>query len=755
MSDIITRLLLKTNDFDANLEKSKGSVNRFQGDISNIAKSVGSSFVKVAGGIGLAVSASESFMKIIRSTQTTSDEFDNTLNACKGTVDIFFQSLSSGSFEAFNNGVLNTISNLKELSALRDSLADAKLSMGFNNKIFETQFTKFESIIRDTTKSREERENAFKSLQSLKDNFKIDVNDTLSGAEKELIQSLNIRTGRKDFNIDDIHKYISINNNDFSTRNEKKALIAYQNKLSEYDKQINLILGNINSTRGDTNEFTGETKKQMRQKLLDLKEQKNLYIQQNSELEKQNFLNQDNDSNRVEMIKNYEYTYDLKKRMYDFDKRTLELQNSLKSSTPKDSPKKDSIAWYDAEISKLNKKLVAETDTQAKSTIQASINELEAKKIKLQIETSGNSIEAINIQLSALNKNLITETDMQARATIQATINELEQKKINLKFVVDQEAFKIAHGEMKDGALSLPKANSPMINVAEEYEPIISSYNEMIAERERRLSESNDDATSSFIQSQIDKFKDTIKELKELQELQESRNSAITPNGAYSAFKNNSSKDKKGNETDFRKIKGMKLPKFESPIKKKDIDINEEYTKSLYAVGSIMSSLSGITNESTAAYLQWGAGVVSSIAQAIPAIRDLITAKQTEAVINGVTSATETPVVGWLLAGAAVASVIAAMASIPKFATGGIVPGTSFTGDKVPALLNSGEMILNGSQQSNLFQMLNSGLYGSLSQKIAPSAENGNQPANVTFRIHGRDLEGVLSNHYNQKSKVR
>ena len=137
--EVESQLLLKTNDFDANLEKSKGSVNRFQGDISNIAKSVGSSFVKVAGGIGLAVSASESFMKIIRSTQTTSDEFDNTLNACKGTVDIFFQSLSSGSFEAFNNGVLNTISNLKELSALRDSLADAKLSMGFNNKIFETQ----------------------------------------------------------------------------------------------------------------------------------------------------------------------------------------------------------------------------------------------------------------------------------------------------------------------------------------------------------------------------------------------------------------------------------------------------------------------------------------------------------------------------------------------------------------------------------------------------------------------------------------
>ena len=341
-------------------------------------------------------------------------------------------------------------------------------------------------------------------------------------------------------------------------------------------------------------------------------------------------------------------------------------------SDTKIEPEKDSIAWYDAEISKLNKKLIATTDEQAKTTIKTTINEFEAKKIKLQVETSGNSIEAINIQLADLNKKLISVTDMQARSTIQATINELEQKKINLKFVVDQEAFKIKNGGMKDGALSVP--------IAPTYDKV---------------------------------------------------------------------------PTHGKGGKNFKLPKFESPIKKKDIDINEEYTKSLYAVGSIMSSLSGITNESTAAYLQWGAGVVSSIAQAIPAIRDLITAKQTEAVINGVTSATETPVVGWLLAGAAVASVIAAMASIPKFATGGIVPGTSFTGDKVPALLNSGEMILNGSQQSNLFQMLNSGLYGSLSQKIAPSAENGNQPANVTFRIHGRDLEGVLSNHYNQKSKVR
>ena len=291
----------------------------------------------------------------------------------------------------------------------------------------------------------------------------------------------------------------------------------------------------------------------------------------------------------------------------------------------------------------------------------------------MQIEESGNSIEAINIQLAAQNKKLIAETDMQARSAIQATINELESKRINLKFVVEQETFKSAHGEMKDGALSLPVKPT---------------------------------------------YKDKV-------------------------------------PTHGKEGKNLKLPKYDPLFKKEDIDMNERYGESLSAVGSIMGSLSGITNESAAAYLQWGANVISSIGQAIPAIQSLITAKQTEAVVSGVASAAETPVVGWLLAGAAVAAVVAAMASIPKFATGGIVPGTSFTGDKVPALLNSGEMILNGSQQSSLFNMINGGVYASLGNKIAPSDSNNTNPSNVVFRIHGRDLEGVLSNHYNQKGKVR
>jgi hypothetical protein len=44
-----------------------------------------------------------------------------------------------------------------------------------------------------------------------------------------------------------------------------------------------------------------------------------------------------------------------------------------------------------------------------------------------------------------------------------------------------------------------------------------------------------------------------------------------------------------------------------------------------------------------------------------------------------------------------------------KFANGGIVGGNSFAGDRVPVQVNSGEMILNKSQQKELFSIANGG----------------------------------------------
>ena len=112
------------------------------------------------------------------------------------------------------------------------------------------------------------------------------------------------------------------------------------------------------------------------------------------------------------------------------------------------------------------------------------------------------------------------------------------------------------------------------------------------------------------------------------------------------------------------------------------VDSVQVATESLGALADVMQNLSGVVGEGAAAWLSWGANLLSAVGQAIPAIMGLVAAKQTEATANTAAMATgagssvaSVPYVGPILAVAAIASVLAAVASLPKFASGGIAYG--------------------------------------------------------------------------------
>ncbi|UVX68253.1 MAG: minor tail protein [Bacteriophage sp.] len=171
----------------------------------------------------------------------------------------------------------------------------------------------------------------------------------------------------------------------------------------------------------------------------------------------------------------------------------------------------------------------------------------------------------------------------------------------------------------------------------------------------------------------------------------------------------------RGNLLSYAKI-SEKMPQKINPITREDIKLNNDFADSLSAIGSAFGSMSSMADGAAGSLLSYFSNLLTSVAAAIPAIDALNTKKKEESVANteaavtgAASSVASIPFVGAALAVAAIASVLAALANIPKYATGGIVGGSSFFGDHMIARVNSGEMILNQSQQGKLFDMINNG----------------------------------------------
>lgn len=94
------------------------------------------------------------------------------------------------------------------------------------------------------------------------------------------------------------------------------------------------------------------------------------------------------------------------------------------------------------------------------------------------------------------------------------------------------------------------------------------------------------------------------------------------------------------------------------------------------------------------------------------------------------------------LGAAQLAAIVGQVKSMGSFANGGIIGGGSTHGDMLTAQVNAGEMILNGKQQKKLFTVLDG------------SGSTGNS-GEVTFKIEGSTLRGVLHNYDNKRNKIR
>ena len=171
------------------------------------------------------------------------------------------------------------------------------------------------------------------------------------------------------------------------------------------------------------------------------------------------------------------------------------------------------------------------------------------------------------------------------------------------------------------------------------------------------------------------------------------------------------------------------VDEIQDPLKDAQIKKAEEYTKTIQGIGYAMEDVNSIAQASGNQTVGFITETFSSIAQMIISLNSL-------AVANGVANAAALPFPANLAAIATVVSTIAGIfSSLPKFADGGIIGGSSFFGDKMIARVNSGEMILNQSQQGRLFQMINSGNSG------------GNVKVDGEIKVRGKAMYIAIRNY--------
>ena len=361
-----------------------------------------------------------------------------------------------------------------------------------------------------------------------------------------------------------------------------------------------------------------------------------------------------------------------------------------------------------------------------------------------KVKFAPNSLDDLNDQLDKAKKRLSSglfkkgETQDSIRQTIADLEKQVKAKKIELGLELSDEAKKTLEIQ-KENAKKLENANEEFNNLNTTYTEKPSSYDSAIkkAEQDNGIVPTNQDKLDA-IREEMDYNDELIAQLEELKAVYESLGDVEGLNKVNEALGEiKSTQEVLSTQAEDIADKTIKWDKQQKSMQ----EVADTAGKVGGAFNSLGNAFSQAGSDSTAAAMQIMGSIAQMASEVIPEIIKLIGAKQGEAMASGVASASALPFPANIAAIASVVATIAStfasiMSAVGAFADGGIVGGGSTIGDHMIARVNAGEMILNGSQQANLFKMINDG----------QEANKSNVHVVVSGKVRGKDLELVLAN---------
>ena len=371
----------------------------------------------------------------------------------------------------------------------------------------------------------------------------------------------------------------------------------------------------------------------------------------------------------------------------------------------------NSLKGIEDQISKKQAKLKLSADPDERKKLKSEIDELTDKKNIIEFDTNFNS-GTYDKLIQSIDK-AVSETD------------EFKASGISGNAIIDANNQKI-----KDNNTEIERLAQVLKQLQEEYKKLGDTIN----------SEAKLDIDTSDEVQEYNKLGDAIQQVSDKMSNLKSQNGKLV--------KSNNSVEK-----------GIKKTT-------KHMDKLQGTSKGLGSIADIFGDISQVTKGTAKAVFGVTNAVLSGASQMIDQIMQIqeaqkaasaanIATSESEAIASGTKSAAGAP---WFMVIPLIATIVGTITAIfsslnsyadggviPKYADGGVFSGATSIGDYNLARVNGGEMILNGSQQRRLFNILNG------SNGTAQSSLNGK----VEFKISGSDLKGVLRNYDKKMSVLR
>lgn len=713
-NNLVVQLLLKTGTFSDDLKTARGQIQNFQKGCSTAGKAVSGfsqalginigGIAKFGGVVGIAVAAGKEFKNILESSQTTADALAGAIAGCKGAVDSLRTSFATRDFTLLSDGLWSAYDAAKALQDTLDQLENTQIAYDYKSAKNQTKFQEGYTMYKDPESTPQMKEEAKKKMQEAVDAQLTYASNYSNALYKTYVAQVVKKAGTfnlpaNNVTVSQFEKAMDI---DLGLLGDPgKMRDYYKNKYDEYLSKIAEYETSLWEQLNGGDKYNNLTAVE------DIKKKYKDVIAINAMLQ----LMKDDELKGVgQMLTAVEQAQKLALSMEQTMNRAIkgEFSTGSKGSTGGKVSTTTTVGQEEAPEPQVNsliywKNILAEEtkyrDALVKDTEEWKLHNDKVKeateKIKEIKEAEEEREKYTEGSLNYLN-DLLNKLKNQKDAL---SPNTEEWDKVSKKIAVVERL--IENIDNKNKLISLENAMSVQ-------PPTIASLREVI----RLLTELRDNFP---IGSELfNEYADEIKYFEKLLKL-------ATPNTVDTGVIDEDKKWQSFNQTmaNTSTIANSLFNTFKEGSEITAASILQMISTTLPAIGSLISAISALT---AAEAVEAG---VAATGKAVSTSKHWIEA------IAAVASL-----------GAVVATAISAASkpNLQRFADGGIVGGSSFTGDRVPAMVNSGEMILNKTQQARLFKIANGG---------APGDNT------VTFHISGTDLVGVLNNNSRKNKLIR